>query len=770
MITRICSATLYPQSKHLTQFYSELVVNVSVHGCRYSPKISRCIHQGNGVGNTTVLITDKLEDSDETTLHRDRKYAKNRKIIAPSVTEQDMPKVDDQTKTMKAVPKGVKTVAKKVKKTSVSTPRATVTSVSTISPPPIAKAHHTKVAIQLRPYQQAAVDASLLSVRNGIKRQVVSLPVGSGKTVVFSAFLNQLPPPAEKPNATRTLVLAHREELIAQAAARIADDHPHLLVDVEVGKRTSHPEADVIVGSVQSLGRNVELERLKKFNPNDFKLIVIDEAHHAAAATYLRIIDYFGGRREDSHVRVWGCTATARRHDGVSLGVLFQETAFHRNVFQMLDEGYLCPMKPFTVHTKMDLSRVKTFAKDFVVSQLSKEVNTTYRNSIILKAYREHAETSHRKTTIIFATDIDHSNTLASVFNAAGIEAVSVTSMSKPDFRREVLGRLRDGSIPVVINCGIFTEGTDIPSTDCLIMARPTKSSVLFQQMIGRGLRLFPGKVDCLVLDVVDIVSSHDLVTTPTLLGLDSNFLLDGKDFSDTRKEMIELIQQNEAVLKSKSLSEALEMVRSPAINTSLRPTLARDMTGQKIESVADCSEFKWKSQSTGIYITLPHLGDIRLCRDPKSDIFYADFVASALKGFKHQMVDRLPLSADSLTSAIHAADNYITQVFPNMITLLSKHDGWRRRLATQKQQKFVRQLMGKNSYRMNISTMDRGRAADIINKATARQTLQRMYKNNTKAALASSEKKKQTQKAKEFAISGDCLNIGSFSDDIQSD
>lgn len=192
----------------------------------------------------------------------------------------------------------------------------------------------------------------------------------------------------------------------------------------------------------------------------------------------------------------------------------------------------LCNMKVTTVQTKVDLSSVGTRYNDFKESELSKAINTLDRNDIIIKSWEKYAASDNRKSTLVFAVDMEHTLSLCNAFRVRNVEARFITSKSSPVERQEALQAFRNGDCPVLVNCGILTEGTDIPRIDCILMARPTKSSTLFQQMFGRGMRLHPSKKDCLVIDFVDNFSRAGragLVTIPTLLGLDVNTSLDGK-------------------------------------------------------------------------------------------------------------------------------------------------------------------------------------------------------------------------------------------------
>lgn len=187
-------------------------------------------------------------------------------------------------------------------------------------------------------------------------------------------------------------------------------------------------------------------------------------------------------------------------------------------------------MRVTTVHTKVDLSKVATRYDDFQQAQLSRAVNIPLRNKIVFESWKKFAP--GRKSTLVFAVDMEHTLTLCNVFRERGVDAEFVTSKTPAAERRDILNRFYNGAFPVLVNCGILTEGTDIPGIDCILMARPTRSSVLFQQMFGRGMRLSPTKKDCIVIDFVDNFAKsgkEGLVTFPTLMGLDPSELVRGK-------------------------------------------------------------------------------------------------------------------------------------------------------------------------------------------------------------------------------------------------
>ncbi|KAG0297233.1 hypothetical protein BGZ98_000660, partial [Dissophora globulifera] len=336
------------------------------------------------------------------------------------------------------------------------------------------------------------------------------------RQVIFTHMIQNVPSPF--PGATKTLVLAHRQELLDQTEAHILRTGTGLTVTIDQGVRNADMDADVIVASVQSLGR-LGSARLPRYNPKEFKCIIIDEAHHAAAESYMRILQHFGANKPNTHIFVYGCSATVRRHDGIKLEGVFDYISYQRDFLTMIEEKWLCPLRIIGVETSTDLRGVTTQAGDFALKELSLRVNIKDRNDAVVREYKRHCV--GRKATVVFAVNIEHLEELTEAFRKEGFDARGLSSKTSNAERVQLLEDFRDGQFPIIVNCGILTEGTDVPTIDSVIMARPTKSNVLFQQMMGRGMRLSPGKEDCLVLDFVDIVKDDGMVTVPTLLGLD---------------------------------------------------------------------------------------------------------------------------------------------------------------------------------------------------------------------------------------------------------
>ncbi|EDQ91570.1 uncharacterized protein MONBRDRAFT_36233 [Monosiga brevicollis MX1] len=351
-------------------------------------------------------------------------------------------------------------------------------------------------------------------------RVAVSMPTGSGKTVVFSHLLARLPAPT--PSQHKVLVLAHRTELLAQAKRQIEAHNPNLRVDIEGGHAHADVDAaDVIVASVPTLGRPSSV-RLSRFDPAEFKLIIIDEAHHAAASTYKRILHHFfdENRSNPYDVKLWGCSATLQRHDGLGLDDVFDTIAYSVSLETLLDEGFLAPVRGMKVDVDLKLDQVRIRKGEYDPAELSRLVNTNAQNELVVEQWRRYCQ-NERRSTLVFGVDIRHVLDLQEQFKSGGVQAESITSLTPNAERKRILQAFSDGEFPVLLNCTVLTEGTDLPCVDALIMARPTRSHTLFVQMLGRGLRLHPDKKDCLVIDVANTFASNSLSSRmATLMGL----------------------------------------------------------------------------------------------------------------------------------------------------------------------------------------------------------------------------------------------------------
>ena len=335
-----------------------------------------------------------------------------------------------------------------------------------------------KKTIQLRPYQEEAL-ASIPEAG----AFVICLATGMGKSVVFSRV----------PRRGRMLILSHRDELVHQP-----EKYFDCTFGVEQGNETSHGE-EVISASVQSLVR-----RLHKFQPDDFDIVVVDEAHHSVAATYRKIIDYFKPRL------LLGFTATPNRNDGVGLKAIYEDIIFERNLRWGIENGYLSNIHCLRVDIGVDLRQVAQRLGDYASDSLERAMNIESANDAIAEAYELYA----KPPVLIFCASVAHAEALAEKIPGA-------VAVRGGEDRSETVQAFSEGKIPCLTNCMVFTEGTDLPNIQTVIVARPTKNVSLYCQMAGRGTRLYPGKEYLTLIDCVGACDEADLCTAPSLLGLD---------------------------------------------------------------------------------------------------------------------------------------------------------------------------------------------------------------------------------------------------------
>ncbi|MGQ4358892.1 DEAD/DEAH box helicase [Streptomyces sp. SAS_272] len=358
-----------------------------------------------------------------------------------------------------------------------------------------------------RPYQLEAIKALTAGWTGLNNRLAVVLPTGAGKTVVFANLISQM---LDDLNGRRGLVIAHREELIQQAADKIRAVRPDLRVGVVKAERDEHQDVDVIVASIQTLA----VER-RRNAISDIGLIIVDECHHAAARTYIAVLRHFGAW---DGVPVAGFTATMTRADG-GLAEVWEEVVFTLDILEMIEDGYLCDVRGKRVIVDgLDLDAVKTRNGDLQEGQLGQALDDSGAPKIVAEAYRQHAG---GRPGVVFTPTVDTAQSMAEAFTAAGIPAAAVWGDMSRDDRAAALEKYKRGDVQVLTNCMVLTEGFDAPWTSCVVIARPTKSAGLYCQMAGRGLRLHEGKKDALILDVMGASTRHKLASIVDLTGRD---------------------------------------------------------------------------------------------------------------------------------------------------------------------------------------------------------------------------------------------------------
>lgn len=343
---------------------------------------------------------------------------------------------------------------------------------------------------KLRPYQQQARDRIHAEWDAGHTRTLLVLPTGTGKTIVFASVA------ADQVRAgDRVLILAHRGELLEQAADKLQRS-TGLVSAVEKAESTCLDSwFRVVVGSVQTLQRTARLER---FPQDYFGTIIIDEAHHAITDGYRRILDYFSG------AKVLGVTATPDRGDMRNLGEVFDSLAYEYKLTDAIKEGYLCRIMAQTIPLKLDITDVGFTSGDYSLGQLG-----TALDPYLEQIAAEMAQRCKGRKTVVFLPLIKTSQKFRDLLNTYGFRAAEVNGQS--DDRRQVLADFDAGKYNVLCNSMLLTEGWDCPSVDCVVVLRPTKVRSLYSQMVGRGTRLSPGKTDLLLLDFLWMTDKHEL-------------------------------------------------------------------------------------------------------------------------------------------------------------------------------------------------------------------------------------------------------------------
>ena len=389
----------------------------------------------------------------------------------------------------------------------------------------------------LRDYQRAASDAVFQEWKE-VGSTLVVKPTGTGKTVLFADVIRRVKVNAF-PRRVRAMVLAHREELIWQARDKIRKA-TGLECEIEMGdyKTTEFGllnSAPVVVSTIQTQCAGGDGGgRMGKFDPMQFGVLIIDEAHHACASSYRRVIDYY---RSNPNLKILGVTATPDRADEEALGQVFESVAFDYEILDAIRDGWLVPIEQQMVNVEgLDFSSIRTTAGDLngadlaAVMEAEKNLQGIAGPSI---------EIIGSKRALVFTSSVKCAETLSGILNRhrAGM-ASWVCGKTPKDDRRKILSDFNAGKIQVVCNCGVLTEGFDDPGVEVVIMGRPTKSRSLYSQMVGRATRPLPGIVDgpetpderraaiersgkpsCLVVDFVGNSGKHKLMTSADILG-----------------------------------------------------------------------------------------------------------------------------------------------------------------------------------------------------------------------------------------------------------
>lgn len=394
--------------------------------------------------------------------------------------------------------------------------------------------------MELRPYQQEAKDSIFKQWKDGIKNTLLVLPTGCGKTIVFAKVAEEC-----VRRGHRVLILAHRGELLDQAADKIGNS-------TGLGCATEKAEQTclgswfrIVVGSVQSMMRE---KRLNQFPEDYFNTIIIDEAHHCVSDSYQKVLQHF------PDANVLGVTATPDRGDMKNLGSFFESLAYEYTLPKAIKEGYLSPIKAVTIPLKVDLSGVGMQSGDFKAGDLG-----TALDPYLYNIAEEMKKYCMGRKSVVFLPLIKTSQKFKDILNENGFHAAEVNGDSQD--RAEILQEFNNGKYDVLCNSMLLTEGWDCPSVDCVVVLRPTKVRSLYCQMVGRGTRLSPGKDHLLLLDFLWHTERHELC------------------------HPAHLICESEEV--AKKMTENLESAACPVDIEEAERAAAEDVVAQREEALA---------------------------------------------------------------------------------------------------------------------------------------------------------------------------------------
>ena len=351
--------------------------------------------------------------------------------------------------------------------------------------------------MKLRDYQEEARTAIANEWEKGVKKTLLVLPTGCGKTIVFSKVVEDRVKRGE-----RVLILAHRSELLDQASDKLAKATGIFTATEKAEQSCLNSWFRVVVGSVQTLQRP---KRLAQFDKDYFDTIVVDEAHHCISDSYQRVLEHF------SNANVLGVTATPDRGDMRNLGSYFESLAYEYTLPKAIKNGYLSPIKALTIPLELDLSAVSMQSGDFKASEVGTALDP-YLEQIADEMLKYCVD----KKTVVFLPLVKTSQKFRDILNEKGFKAAEVNGDSKD--RADVLDDFSKGKYNVLCNSMLLTEGWDEPSVDCIVVLRPTKVRSLYSQMVGRGTRLYPGKEDLLLLDFLWHTERHELCHPASLI------------------------------------------------------------------------------------------------------------------------------------------------------------------------------------------------------------------------------------------------------------
>lgn len=592
--------------------------------------------------------------------------------------------------------------------------------------------------IKLRDIQREAIDAILGFYGRGMVRQLAVASTGYGKTVLMSALPTFMP----ELYKSSMLVLVHRDSLVRQTVAKFRRYNPNARIGIEKAEEYAPRGCDLVVASVQTVGRGDGHRMDRLLSTYDFGIVVVDEAHHAKPGgqydTALAKLHLGADASQVSLTRSGlprlslGVTATPNRHDGIGLSHFYDEIVYEAQLDLLVREGYLCEPVVYTIETGKDLSGVQSRRGDLVQKQLSEAIHGDVdRNNLVVSGYLEYCE---GKTAIAFCVDKEHSRELAATFESAGVPAASITEDTTSAERAILFEKHNAREIMVLCSVDVLSEGYD-GRVDAALMARPTKSKSRYTQCAGRALRTDPPdlgnaptrelrlegiensrKKNAIILDFLD--DGHDLVHAASLYGGAPKYKAKGeKIFTEVRQAIDEAIEKsplNEAAIRASASFEQIE------VEARRRDVLA---LAKSYHSLGDKTDLKWMQVGDDAYqIEVPTLKSeprklVRIETDAVGRYYATSITPPRVEAGERIAARRERFAEPSfeLSALLAACDSKIKQENPAADKLLKKRQPWHMHKPSAGQMSYLKRLGVDTS-----EVRSKGRASDLIVAANA--------------------------------------------------
>jgi superfamily II DNA or RNA helicase len=394
--------------------------------------------------------------------------------------------------------------------------------------------------LELRPYQEECVNCVVNAYKEGVsKYEVVVLPTGAGKTCIASVLIHEL----QKEHGINVLFIAHRDELLMQAIDKFRMVRPDMIIG-KVGAGSCEYGGEVTVASIQTICRDKHIEKMQNIG---YGLIIVDEAHHIQSPSYKKVLEAL------PDAFVLGVTATPERLDKKDI-LRGRKPLYEIDIRTMAKDGYLCNFRAIAIQTHINIDNVRKSMGDFNEVELDRAVNVPERNQLIVSKYKEYA---NEKRAACFCVSVEHAEMMSSAFSEADIASAVIKGSTPLEERARIYAAFKLGEVKVLCSVMVLTEGWDSPECECIIMARPTQSRGLYIQMCGRGLRLSPGKQECLMLDITDNCTKHKMYPQNLKRAIGMENMRNGEDMlSLLEREEKEEKEIQVRILKEKRLKD----------------------------------------------------------------------------------------------------------------------------------------------------------------------------------------------------------------------